>query len=104
VRLLPRKESRIQPRKTMNDDNRWTGAWSSRATSDRIEMLIGRTIMKTWEAKSRIGGAPWTVGCGCGRKYEQKENGLDVHRHGENPRIESSSCAGELPTAGFLGL
>jgi hypothetical protein len=36
----------MQRRKKMNDD-RWTGVWSSRATSDRMEILIGRTIVKT---------------------------------------------------------
>jgi hypothetical protein len=34
----------------------------------------------------------------------QKENGLEIHRHGENLRIESASCAGELPTVDLLGL
>jgi hypothetical protein len=69
-----------------------------------MDMLIGRTIVKTWDAKSRIGGVPSTAGCSCGRKDEQKENSLEVHHHGKNPRIESSSCASELPTVDLLGL
>jgi hypothetical protein len=58
----------------------------------------------TSEAKSRIGGAPRLQDAVADDKDEQKENALEIHRHGKNPRIESLSCAGELPTVDLLGI